>query len=80
MLCGVTETLWMLVPDCVIVLLSEMLVDWLKHAFITRFNELPFLVYRDYTLSLAYDMAQTRQKNVGISQNYYRFIDCLSLS
>uniref|UniRef100_A0A1B6K9F4 TAPT1-like protein n=1 Tax=Graphocephala atropunctata TaxID=36148 RepID=A0A1B6K9F4_9HEMI len=57
------ETLWMLVPDCVIVLFAEMIVDWVKHAFITRFNELPFMVYRDYTLSLAYDMAQTRQKN-----------------
>ncbi|KAG8266675.1 Transmembrane anterior posterior transformation protein 1 [Homalodisca vitripennis] len=59
----VPETLWLLVPDCVIVLLAEMIVDWVKHAFITRFNELPFMVYRDYTLSLAYDMAQTRQKN-----------------
>jgi len=33
-----------------------------KHAFITRFNELPFTVYRDYTVSLAYDMAQTRRE------------------
>lgn len=33
-----------------------------KHAFITRFNELSSTVYRDYTVSLAYDMAQTRQK------------------
>jgi len=57
------ETLWVLVPDCIIVLFAEMLVDWVKHAFITRFNELPFIIYRDYTLSLAYDMAQTRQKN-----------------
>lgn len=33
-----------------------------KHAFITRFNELPSTVYRDYTVSLAYDMAQTRRE------------------
>lgn len=33
-----------------------------KHAFITRFNELRSTVYRDYTLNLAYDMAQTRQE------------------
>ncbi|RZF33406.1 hypothetical protein LSTR_LSTR015367 [Laodelphax striatellus] len=57
------ETFWVLVPDCFIVLIAEMLVDWVKHAFITRFNELPVEVYRDYTLSLAYDLAQTRQKN-----------------
>uniref|UniRef100_A0A0A9Y4K5 Protein TAPT1 n=1 Tax=Lygus hesperus TaxID=30085 RepID=A0A0A9Y4K5_LYGHE len=57
------ETLWLLVPDCATVMACEVLVDWIKHAFITRFNELPVDVYRDYTLSLAYDMAQTRQKN-----------------
>jgi hypothetical protein len=47
------------------VLFAEVLVDWIKHAFITRFNELPVDVYRDYTISLAYDMAQTRQKHVS---------------
>uniref|UniRef100_A0A1B6C086 Protein TAPT1 homolog n=1 Tax=Clastoptera arizonana TaxID=38151 RepID=A0A1B6C086_9HEMI len=57
------ETLWVMVPDCLMVLISEIIVDWIKHAFITRFNELPVEVYRDYRLSLAYDMAQTRQKN-----------------
>lgn len=54
-----------MVPDCLTVLMSEVIVDWIKHAFITRFNELPVEVYRDYRLSLAYDMAQTRQKNVS---------------
>lgn len=57
------ERLWVLVPDCLLVLLAEVLVDWIKHAFITRFNELKVDVYRDYTISLAYDMAQTRQKH-----------------
>ncbi|XP_044001282.1 protein TAPT1 homolog isoform X2 [Aphidius gifuensis] len=50
-----------LLPDCVLLLIAEVLVDWIKHAFITRFNELRSTVYRDYTVSLAYDMAQTRQ-------------------
>ncbi|KAJ9594354.1 hypothetical protein L9F63_014230, partial [Diploptera punctata] len=57
------ERFWVLVPDCMMVLFAEVLVDWIKHAFITRFNELPVDVYRDYTISLAYDMAQTRQKH-----------------
>jgi len=57
------ERFWVLVPDCLMVLFAEVLVDWIKHAFITRFNELPVDVYRDYTISLAYDMAQTRQKH-----------------
>ncbi|XP_044737593.1 protein TAPT1 homolog isoform X2 [Chrysoperla carnea] len=57
------ERFWVLIPDCFLVLFVEMLVDWTKHCFITRFNELQEDVYRDYTTSLAYDMAQTRQKN-----------------
>jgi hypothetical protein len=61
----ITERFWVLVPDCMMVLLAELLVDWIKHAFITRFNELPVDVYRDYTTSLAYDTAQTRQKHVS---------------
>jgi len=38
------------------------LVDWVKHAFITKFHELPSTIYPDYTISLAQDMAQTRQE------------------
>lgn len=57
------ERFWVLVPDCFMVLFAEVLVDWIKHAFITRFNELQVDVYKDYTISLAYDMAQTRQKH-----------------
>jgi hypothetical protein len=63
----VVERFWVLVPDCLMVLFAEVLVDWIKHAFITRFNELPVDSYRDYTISLAYDMAQTRQKHVSMS-------------
>lgn len=62
------EKLWSLLYDCLWVLLSECVVDWIKHAFITRFNELPVDVYRDYSLSLAYDVAQTRQHNVSIQR------------
>lgn len=57
------DRFWVLIPDCIMVLLAEIFVDWIKHAFITRFNELQVDVYRDYTTSLAYDMAQTRQKH-----------------
>ncbi|XP_012145845.1 protein TAPT1 homolog [Megachile rotundata] len=56
------ERLTVLLPDCIMLLLAEVLVDWVKHAFITRFNELRSTVYRGYTISLAYDMAQTRQE------------------
>ncbi|XP_023328133.1 transmembrane anterior posterior transformation protein 1 homolog [Eurytemora carolleeae] len=56
------ESFWSLAPDCLIVLGAEVLVDWIKHAFITRFNEVSADVYKDYTISLAYDLAQTKQK------------------
>lgn len=56
------------------VLLAEILVDWLKHAFITRFNELPLDVYNHYTRSLAYDMAyDVRRRRVlkrGFGSDY----------
>ncbi|XP_058789778.1 protein TAPT1 homolog isoform X1 [Phymastichus coffea] len=56
------DRLAILLPDCILLLFAEVLVDWVKHAFITRFNELCSIVYREYTVSLAYDMAQTRQE------------------
>ena len=37
----VTEHFWVLVPDMILVMLSEFVVDWVKHAFITKFNEIP---------------------------------------
>ena len=56
------ESFWSLAPDCLLVLGAESMVDWIKHCFITRFNDLPAEVYHDYTISLAYDLAQTKQK------------------
>ncbi|XP_012259738.2 protein TAPT1 homolog [Athalia rosae] len=63
------DRLIVLLPDCILVLVAEVLVDWVKHAFITRFNELQSTVYRDYTVSLAYDMAQTRQETAFSDQS-----------
>lgn len=58
------DVFWDMMLDCILVVISEMIVDWIKHAFITKFNELPIEVYKDYTYSLAYDVAQTHQKHV----------------
>ncbi|XP_063699688.1 protein TAPT1 homolog [Culicoides brevitarsis] len=58
-----TDQFLVMLPCCLWVLFTEFFVDWIKHAFVTRFNELPCDVYREYTISLAYDMAQTRQKH-----------------
>lgn len=55
------------------VMIAEIVVDWLKHAFITRFNELPLNVYEHYTRSLAYDMAESlkrKSNRVGFGSDY----------
>lgn len=57
-----SDHFWVLIPDMMMVLIAELFVDWLKHAFITKFNEIPAEVYREYTTSLAYDMTTSRQK------------------
>lgn len=58
-----SDHLYTLLTYCLCVMAIEILVDWIKHAFITRFNEIPTDVYKEYTISLAYDMTQTRQKH-----------------
>ncbi|KAF7489230.1 Transmembrane anterior posterior transformation protein 1 -like protein [Sarcoptes scabiei] len=54
---------WILFPDCLIVISVEILVDWFKHAFVTRFNEISFDVYEEYSLSLAYDLVGSKLKS-----------------
>lgn len=58
-----SEHFWVLIPDMIFVLLAEFIVDWLKHAFITKFNEIPAEVYGEFKTSLAYDMTTSRQKS-----------------
>lgn len=56
------DQLWVLLPDGVLILLTEVLVDWVKHAFITRFNEIPLDVYAEYTHTLARDLISSKRK------------------
>ncbi|KAK7571123.1 hypothetical protein V9T40_014727 [Parthenolecanium corni] len=57
------EKFYDMMLDCFTVVFSELAVDWIKHAFITKFNELPIEIYKEYTYSLAYDIAQTHQRH-----------------
>lgn len=57
------EHFWEMCPDLAMVVGGEFLVDWLKHAFITKFNEIPCEVYRDFTTTIAYDVAKSRQRD-----------------
>ncbi|GJJ06482.1 hypothetical protein Clacol_000674 [Clathrus columnatus] len=48
---------WRVFSPVMTVLLSEILVDWLKHAFITKFNHIRPSVYERYTDVLCRDLA-----------------------
>ncbi|XP_065183935.1 transmembrane anterior posterior transformation protein 1-like isoform X2 [Sycon ciliatum] len=49
-----------LVLPLAIVCCSEVMVDWIKHAFITKFNSISSTVYKEYRLILARDVADSR--------------------
>jgi len=49
--------LWTILYPVMIVLISEQFVDWLKHAFITKFNHIRPSVYERYTDVLCLDLA-----------------------
>nr|CDS16479.1 Membrane proteinTapt1 CMV receptor [Echinococcus granulosus] len=50
-----------LLPDILLILLAEIAVDWIKHAFISKFNVIASDVYEEYTVSIAYDLLLCRQ-------------------
>lgn len=54
---------WKMLPDVVMVLTAEVLIDWVKHAFISKFNALPASTYTEFRASLAYDMVISRKKS-----------------
>ena len=54
-----------LLTDSFWILTAEVVVDWLKHCFVTRFNEISPDVYMDYNISLAYDLTSSKLKSVS---------------
>ncbi|XP_041652858.1 transmembrane anterior posterior transformation protein 1 homolog isoform X3 [Cheilinus undulatus] len=57
------DHLWVMFPDVFMVISSEIVVDIIKHAFITKFNDITADVYSEYRASLAFDLVSSRQKN-----------------
>ncbi|KFQ08143.1 Transmembrane anterior posterior transformation protein 1, partial [Leptosomus discolor] len=58
------DHLWVLFPDVCMVVASEIAVDIVKHAFITKFNDITADVgICEYRASLAFDLVSSRQKN-----------------
>ncbi|CAD6193687.1 unnamed protein product [Caenorhabditis auriculariae] len=52
-----------MLPDIMMVIGAELLVDWLKHAFITKFNEINADVYKDFTITIAFDVIRSREQS-----------------
>uniref|UniRef100_A0A0K0ETG6 Protein TAPT1 homolog n=1 Tax=Strongyloides stercoralis TaxID=6248 RepID=A0A0K0ETG6_STRER len=49
--------------DLVLVIIAEIAIDWFKHAFITKFNEINADIYKDFTLTLAFDVVRCKEEN-----------------
>ncbi|CAB62802.1 Protein TAPT1 homolog [Caenorhabditis elegans] len=52
-----------MIPDIIMVVGCEYFVDWLKHAFITKFNEINAEVYKDFTITIAFDVIRSRDQS-----------------
>jgi len=55
---------------CGIVWCAELLADWIKHAFITKFNFLPARVYPEYALLLAGDVTGIGHEGVSLDHSH----------
>ncbi|CAG2256414.1 TAPT1 [Mytilus edulis] len=60
------DHIWVIIPDAVMVLIAELFVDWIKHAFIVKFNEIPADVYHSFSVRLAEDLVANRQNRAYI--------------
>jgi len=58
------EYLWNFVPAAGLVMGSEFLVDWFKHAFITKFNDIKPEVYETYRACLAHNIVLNKDETV----------------
>ena len=52
----IADHLAVLLPLIVLIFLTEIFVDWIKHGFITKFNGISPTEYQKYSLVLAKDM------------------------
>ena len=55
---------------CVIVWCAELLADWVKHSFITKFNILPAKVYIEYALLMAGDFTGIGHEGVNLDHSH----------
>jgi Eukaryotic membrane protein family len=46
-----------------IIFLCEVIVDWIKHAFVTKFNRIPHRAYQQFTMVICGDIVQARKNS-----------------
>lgn len=47
-----------------VVYACEVIVDWIKHAFVTKFNRIPYRIYYQFSLVVCDDMVNARKHSV----------------
>jgi len=52
-------------PQLLALYFSEVIIDWLKHAFITKFNRIPATAYSTFSDILCRDLVVQRSPNLG---------------
>ena len=55
---------------CGIVVVAELLADWIKHSFITKFNMQKAKVYKEYSLLLAGDFTGIGHEGVNLDHSH----------
>lgn len=49
-----------------LVVISEFIVDWIKHAFITKFNKFDAEVYSSFKVTLVSEVTQSVESDVSL--------------
>ena len=50
--------------------IGEIMVDWIKHSFVTRFNELPYTIYFVYRRVLCGDLTSRISKDSFVDSSH----------
>lgn len=63
-----------MIPIVLSVIISEVFVDCVKHAFITKFNDISPDVYQRYRFILSKDMTTSRSARVSVCECFCVYI------
>lgn len=79
-----SDYMWALLPDVIVVIISEVVVDVIKHAFITKFNEIPADVSDEedastsfFSLSFLFMYFSACQRSLDIHDEIKYWASCL---